>query len=187
GWSNMTVLWWGGLRGSVSIALALSLPVALPGREAVIETVFGVVLFTLLVQGLTIRPLLDGLNLVGDRPIRQKYAEAIARRVALTRVRAYLEETSNFPTIDLEYVRYQRELVEVQLDEIEKEIAHLQAEHEQLAEFDMEQLNIQLLDIEAKTYSEFIQAGRLDEELSPLLQEILLESDEDPTRQSAPA
>ncbi|MEO1134775.1 MAG: sodium:proton antiporter, partial [Cyanobacteria bacterium J06639_1] len=187
GWSNMTVLWWGGLRGSVSIALALSLPVTLPGREAVIETVFGVVLFTLLVQGLTIRPLLDGLNLVGDRPIRQKYAEAIARRVALTRVQAYLAETSNFPTIDLEYVRYQRELVEVQLKQIEEEIANLQTEHQQLAEFDMEQLNIQLLDIEAKTYSEFIQAGRLDEELSPLLQEILLEADEDTTRQSAPA
>lgn len=187
GWADQTVLWWGGLRGSVSIALALSLPVVLPGRDAVIETVFGVVLFTLLVQGLTIRPLLDGLNLVGDRPIRQKYAEAIARRVALTRVQAYLEETSNFPTVDLEYVRYQRELVGVQLEQIETEIARLQTEHEQLAEFDMEQLNIQLLDIEAETYAEFIQAGRLDEELSPLLHEILLEADEMPVAPSVPS
>ncbi|MEM6447323.1 MAG: sodium:proton antiporter [Cyanobacteria bacterium J06642_2] len=184
-WGNLTVLWWGGLRGSVSIALALSLPVVLPGREAVIETVFGVVLFTLLVQGLTIRPLLDGLNLVGDRPIRQKYAEAIARQVALTRVRTYLEETSNFPTVDLEYVRYQRELVDVQLGQLEREIERLQVEHEQLAEYDMEQLNTQLLDIEAKTYAEFIQAGRLDEELSPLLQEILLEAEEIPAGQVA--
>ncbi len=53
GWREQTVLWWGGLRGSVSIALALSVPVALDGRQDIIDTVFGVVLFTLLVQGLT--------------------------------------------------------------------------------------------------------------------------------------
>jgi monovalent cation:H+ antiporter, CPA1 family len=53
-WRDQTILWWGGLRGSVSIALALSVPATLPRREEIIATVFGVVLFTLLVQGLTI-------------------------------------------------------------------------------------------------------------------------------------
>ncbi|MGA7934921.1 MAG: sodium:proton antiporter, partial [Kovacikia sp.] len=59
---DQTILWWGGLRGSVSIALALSIPATLPEREGIIATVFGAVLFTLLMQGLTIPPLLKGLN-----------------------------------------------------------------------------------------------------------------------------
>jgi monovalent cation:H+ antiporter, CPA1 family len=47
------VLFWAGLRGAVSVALALSLPADLPNRELLQEITFGVVLFTLLVQGTT--------------------------------------------------------------------------------------------------------------------------------------
>ena len=46
------VLFWGGLRGAISLALALSLPVVLPAFSAEIQVMtFGVVLFTLLLQG----------------------------------------------------------------------------------------------------------------------------------------
>lgn len=55
------VMFWGGLRGAVSLALALSL--TLPGAEELRIMTFGVVLFTLLVQGLTIEPLIKRLNL----------------------------------------------------------------------------------------------------------------------------
>jgi len=44
---------WTGLRGAVAAALALSIPVGTPDRELLQGTVFGVVLFTLLVQGTT--------------------------------------------------------------------------------------------------------------------------------------
>ena len=47
------VLFWAGLRGAVSVALALSLPADLPNRSLLQEITFGVVLFTLLVQGTT--------------------------------------------------------------------------------------------------------------------------------------
>jgi CPA1 family monovalent cation:H+ antiporter len=42
----------------------------------------------------------------------------------------------------------------------------------------MEQLQERMVDIEADTYAEFIRAGRLTENLSPLLQEALIEADE---------
>jgi monovalent cation:H+ antiporter, CPA1 family len=48
------VLFWAGLRGAVSVALALSLPPDLPNRELLQGITFGIVLFTLLVQGTTI-------------------------------------------------------------------------------------------------------------------------------------
>jgi CPA1 family monovalent cation:H+ antiporter len=57
------VLVWGGLRGSLSIALALSLPLTLPYRTELIMLIFGTVVFSLLVQGLTIAPLLKWLGL----------------------------------------------------------------------------------------------------------------------------
>jgi CPA1 family monovalent cation:H+ antiporter len=47
------VLFWAGLRGAVSVALALSLPAALPNRELIQGITFGIVLFTLIVQGTT--------------------------------------------------------------------------------------------------------------------------------------
>ncbi len=56
GWSLL--LGWGGLRGVVAVALALSLPVSLPYWWTVQSMVFGVVLFTLLVQGGSFAPLL---------------------------------------------------------------------------------------------------------------------------------
>ncbi|WP_168123326.1 sodium:proton antiporter [Paenibacillus sp. HB172176] len=58
-----SVLNWGGLKGSLSIALALSLPPSFDGREDVLVLTFSVVLFSLLVQGLTIKPLVMKLGL----------------------------------------------------------------------------------------------------------------------------
>jgi CPA1 family monovalent cation:H+ antiporter len=47
------VLFWAGLRGAVAVAMALSLPPDLPQRDLLRDIVFGVVLFTLLIQGTT--------------------------------------------------------------------------------------------------------------------------------------
>jgi len=52
GWLH--VLFWSGLRGAVAVALALSLPLDIPQRQLLQTIVFGIVLFTLVVQGTTI-------------------------------------------------------------------------------------------------------------------------------------
>jgi len=62
-WSWRHVIFWGGLRGSVPIALALGLPVGLAGRDQIVGIVFGVVLISLLGQGLTIPALIRRLGL----------------------------------------------------------------------------------------------------------------------------
>lgn len=178
GWRELTVLWWGGLRGSVSIALALSVPVVLEGRQDIIDAVFGVVLFTLLIQGLSTQWLLSSLDLVGDQPLRQKYSEALARRVALSRVKDYLMEAAEEKEIDEEFARYQQELVEGQLRGIQEQIDQLLKQNPHLQTLDMEQLRERMFDIEADTYAEFIRSGRLNEHLSPILQGALVEADE---------
>ncbi|MCL6604466.1 MAG: cation:proton antiporter [Paenibacillus sp.] len=61
------ILNWGGLKGSLSIALALSLPASFEGRQDVLVLTFSVVLFSLLAQGLTIKPLAIKLGLTQEK------------------------------------------------------------------------------------------------------------------------
>jgi CPA1 family monovalent cation:H+ antiporter len=58
------VLVWGGLRGTVALALVLSVPLSVQGHSRLEVLVFGVVLLSLLVQGLTMHPLVARLKLV---------------------------------------------------------------------------------------------------------------------------
>jgi monovalent cation:H+ antiporter, CPA1 family len=58
------ILWWGGLRGALALALALSLPPGLPLRNAIVIATFAVVAFSVLVQGVTMKPLMARLNLL---------------------------------------------------------------------------------------------------------------------------
>jgi len=173
---EQTALWWGGLRGSVSIALALSVPVILPGRQEIIETVFGVVLFTLLVQGITTKWFLQKLNLIGDEPIRQAYSELLARRVAMQRVLEFMERIDYGFDVNSELYIERKNLIQEQLQDVENKINQLQIEYPRIKSLDFEQLDEQLLNIEADTYAEFIRSGRLNNNPYPILKEILADS-----------
>jgi CPA1 family monovalent cation:H+ antiporter len=56
------LLVWGGLRGALALALALSLPTNVPDREAIAAVAFAVVAFSIFAQGLSIAPLLRRLG-----------------------------------------------------------------------------------------------------------------------------
>jgi len=58
---TVTILTWGGLRGGISVALALSLPLG-PARDAVVTITYAVVVFSILVQGLTLNRVLGAAN-----------------------------------------------------------------------------------------------------------------------------
>lgn len=76
------VLYWGGLRGAISLALALSLPVSLGEQGTIIKSMaFGVVLFTLLVQGLTMKPFINRMGLIEKSPAQEEYESLNARSV----------------------------------------------------------------------------------------------------------
>ena len=65
-----TVMAWSGLRGALPIALALSVPTTLISpdeRKLLVQLTVGTILFTLLIQGTTIKPLLRALRLSSDK------------------------------------------------------------------------------------------------------------------------
>ena len=64
-WQHVIV--WGGLRGALALALALSLDSTFPDRSQVLDLTFGVVVFSILVQGLTVKPLLRVLGLANGQ------------------------------------------------------------------------------------------------------------------------
>ncbi|WP_425988038.1 cation:proton antiporter [Afipia sp. DC4300-2b1] len=72
---------WCGMRGIVTLAAAFALPVGFPYRDLILLTSFGVVLGTLVIQGLTLRPLIDWFALDDGDPVGQEIGWA--RRAAL--------------------------------------------------------------------------------------------------------
>ncbi len=69
------VLWWGGLRGALGLALALSLPAALALRNDIVVVTFGVVAFSIIVQGLTMPLLLRRLGFLPLDPGSERSRE----------------------------------------------------------------------------------------------------------------
>jgi Na+/H+ antiporter len=75
---SAAVVGWCGMRGTVTLAAALALPADFPFRDLILTTAFGVTLGTLVLQGLTLRPLILRLGIKDDG--------AIEREVRLARV-----------------------------------------------------------------------------------------------------
>ncbi len=59
------VLWWGGLKGALGLALALALPDTLPMRNEILIATFGVVSFSIIAQGLTMPLVLKRFGFIG--------------------------------------------------------------------------------------------------------------------------
>ncbi|CAM3737261.1 cation:proton antiporter [Mesobacillus zeae] len=83
------ILNWGGLKGSLSIALVMSLPRDFPAREEVLVLAFSVVLFSLVVQGLTIKPFIRLLGITSRGEEDIEYEGLIAK---LNRYETAIEE-----------------------------------------------------------------------------------------------
>lgn len=110
------VVGWCGMRGTVTLAAALALPTDFPFRDLILTTAFGVTLGTLVLQGLTLRPLMLRLGLKDDG--------SVDREVRLARVeslRAGMAAATTSPGLGTaELVQRSYELL---LRRAEKEVA----------------------------------------------------------------
>ncbi len=94
GWRNVVVVAWAGMRGVVSLAAAFALPFRLPdgtpfpGRDMILFLTFGLIIATLVGQGLTLPPLLSWLGLTDARRAEreERKARLEAARAAIQRL-----------------------------------------------------------------------------------------------------
>jgi Na+/H+ antiporter len=106
GWRPLTVIGWAGMRGVVSLALALAIPVTVaggapfPDRDLVIFLAFSVILVTLVGQGLTLPLMIARLGVTDERPDAGE-AGAIARlsEIALAHLDALADDGQAQPEL----------------------------------------------------------------------------------------
>jgi CPA1 family monovalent cation:H+ antiporter len=99
GWRQVAMIAWIGMRGGLSLAAALALPLSLSGgqpfpqRDVIVFFTFGVILVTLVGQGLSLGPIIRLLGLERDSSLEREHALAhlVAARAALAR----LDELAN--------------------------------------------------------------------------------------------
>ncbi|RWL88909.1 MAG: sodium:proton antiporter, partial [Mesorhizobium sp.] len=102
---------WCGMRGLVTLVVAIALPADFPGRDPIVLAAFAVVLGTLVLQGMSLKPLLRRLNFERDTSIDREVAEA---RVAI--MQAALDvlsrKTSSAAAVVREQYEAQRRIAE---------------------------------------------------------------------------
>ena len=57
------IMWWGGLKGGLAIAIVMSMPTDIPGKTLLLDLTLGVAMFSLLINASTIRPLIKMLGM----------------------------------------------------------------------------------------------------------------------------
>jgi CPA1 family monovalent cation:H+ antiporter len=90
GWRLRMISAWSGMRGAVSLAAALALPLDFPQRDLIVFLTFSVILSTLVIQGLTLPALIDRLGVEEDDA--EEREELAARRAAVDAALVRLEE-----------------------------------------------------------------------------------------------
>ncbi|MEV7557334.1 Na+/H+ antiporter [Streptomyces sp. NPDC089795] len=98
-WKAPVIVGWAGMRGVVSLAIAFSVPMSVPHRNLILFLTFTTVIGTLVVQGLTLPPLIRALRLpprdVRAETLAEAQAQSEASRAAEDRLVELLEEPEN--------------------------------------------------------------------------------------------
>ncbi|WP_199552910.1 Na+/H+ antiporter [Streptomyces sp. N35] len=96
-WRETVVMWWSGMRGVASVALALAIPLKMddgspfPGRDEIVFIAFGVIMATLVCQGLTLPWLVKRLGVEADAEAEDAFEVELALR-ATKAAKARLKE-----------------------------------------------------------------------------------------------
>jgi len=161
-WS--AVIWWGGLHGALSMVLAMSLPQSYEHRGLIIDLTFGTVLLSIMLQGLTVGPLVRWLKLGTTHEEGRIYGELRARLQGIGAARAEVSlRRDRHEMTPAVADRLESELddrtkkVRGELDELRSESSHLEEE-------ELQQAREHLVVVEKDAVRASFSAGIVDEE-----------------------
>lgn len=177
GWRFQVVTFWGGLRGAVALALALSLPTNFPNRELIIAMTLGVALFTIVISGTTTGKVIKLLKL-DEPPILESLGKAQATVLAKRQVLRYLHKLDAVGLFEEPVIRNLRQDYQQRLLKAESEVAAIWAELRQDAALARQVFWLQALQIEHQIYRDLYDQGLLSEAVLRKLN-LLVESKRD--------
>jgi CPA1 family monovalent cation:H+ antiporter len=167
------VLTWGGLRGSLSMVLALSLPATFEHREMLIDLTFGVVLISILVQGLTMSPLLRWSGAIEGGTFNREYMRLRGQLRAVRAALHGLDESLAKGEIHASTYEQIRVGLTGREASLEEAIDNLAPTAETLRAEEMKRTNARLVDVEREALQQAAKAGLItDDVLKELLEEI---------------
>jgi CPA1 family monovalent cation:H+ antiporter len=119
------ILFLGNIKGSLSMALALSLPFTISGRSSLIAIVFGSVLFSLIVQGLSLPWIVKRLRLVTASASRQQTEVLRAQLIAAKAAQDELESMLRTGVLPKSIYEEMRSMYQVQIAKAERTLRDL--------------------------------------------------------------
>ncbi|HEY7235278.1 MAG TPA: sodium:proton antiporter [Gemmatimonadaceae bacterium] len=119
------ILSWGGLRGALSMVLALSIPESVPQRELIVTMTFGVVILSIFVQGITVSPALRWLGLYRPGLAQGGYAKTQAALLSVHSSLDSVDRTGSMVATDDEMRRALAAEYDEQLGHAEQELIEL--------------------------------------------------------------
>ncbi len=159
------VLYWGGLRGAVSLALALGIPESVgPLRDQISVMAFGVVLFTLLVQGGSMPWVLKWLGIGSNDEERLEFERRHARAVAARAGHEYLTRAYRQGVISAHTWEVLRPLLEQRNQRLQRAVEQILRQHPALQMEELHKARLEILRAQRIALQELFHAGVIGEE-----------------------
>jgi CPA1 family monovalent cation:H+ antiporter len=156
-----TVLTWGGLRGSLSMVLVLGLPLGFAHRDLLVTMTFGVVILSILVQGLSMSPLLKRLGLLEEDQARAAYDRLRTATQAAQAALAELDGMARRRAVPSELLEVLREEYERRASQTDEEARNLHVQQRHLREEEARRARRHLLLVEKEHVLDALQRGAL--------------------------
>jgi CPA1 family monovalent cation:H+ antiporter len=166
-WSG--VLTWGGLRGALSMVLALSLPRDFPHRELVVTMTFGVVLLSILIQGLTMAPLLRLLGIVREQAARTAYETTRGTLQAADAALTELDAMARGRTAPRDVLDTVRDEYEARIRDAEAALQDIRLARHELRAEELRRTRRHLLQVEKERVIDGLRRGTISQESSERL------------------
>jgi CPA1 family monovalent cation:H+ antiporter len=164
-WTWSAVLTWSGLRGAISMVLALSLPSDFPYRELLINMTFGVVVLSIIVQGMSMAPVLRRLGVTGILDAYQGQYELARGRLssAAAALSALQGMRSERTTVGEVLVNLEREY-QRKISTAEEELRALQQQSSRFREEEQQEAIRRMLVVEKEALIKDFQKGAIGKE-----------------------
>jgi Na+/H+ antiporter len=163
-WRQRVVIGWGGMRGAISLAIALTLPLTEGGhafrdRATLIFLAAVVVVVTLIGEGLTLAPLIRLLGLGESEEQRRR--EAVARARVTEAGLARLDELAEDGEVDEDTANVYRQLFEMRLERVRAALGDTDGE----GPADTSGFRAELVRAQRDKLGELYQAGKISDEI----------------------